>query len=364
MPRVTLKVVAQQAGCSAGVVSAVLNKAKGNIGVAPATRQRVLDVAKKLNYRPNFAARALARNRTMTLGLCFAPGVSVEAGALYQMRLIQGIETICMEHGYDILLAQGNQSDSVESAMSRLASDRVDGLILLLRNELAPEHLTLLAEVKNVVSIGHRVGLADYPAVLYDNTEAMRLAVDHLFDKGYRRIGFLGECRANPHSDNVIREKAFKDQLLANALPVSNQWIHSCQTLPSVQHDLYAGQSFKEGYFGAKYIFEQSQTKPDALVGYNDPAVAGALRYLHENGYKCPQDCALIGVDDSLFCMTSTPTLSSIGQPLEAMGREAARMLMQMIEQNTQIINAEPIATKTLLPCLIPRESTGNPTIL
>lgn len=364
MPRVTLKDVAQKAGCSAGVVSAVLNKAKGNIGVAPITRQRVLDVAKKLNYRPNFAARALARNRTMTLGLCFAPGVSVEAGALYQMRLIQGIETICMEQGYDILLAQGNQSDSVESCMSRLASDRIDGLILLLRNELDQQHLPLLNEIKNVVSVGHRVGIADYPAVLYDNTEAMRLVVEHLVDKGYQRIGFLGECRTHPHTDNVIREQAFKEQLRAKQLPVSMQWIHSCQTLPPVQFEHYAGQSFKEGYFGAKHIFEQSDSKPDALVGYNDPAVAGALRYFIEKGYKCPEDCALIGVDDSQFCTISTPTLSSIGQPLEAMGRHAATMVLQMIEQNAQNIQASPIEIKTLLPSLIPRESTGNPTML
>lgn len=359
MSRVTLKDVAQQAGCSPGVVSAVLNKSKGNIGVAPATRQRVLDVARELKYRPNHAARALARRRTMTLGLGFAPGITVQAGALFQMRMIQGIEAVCEEHGYDILLVQGQQSDSVESGLLRMAPDRVDGMILILRTGMDENYRDLLKDIGHVVSIGHVIGDDAYPAVLYDNAMAMQLAVDHLVSQGRKRLGFLGECRTNPHADNLARLAAFRSLLISNGMQVNEAWLHSRDTQTSIREQPWAGDSFREGYHGAKAIFEQAGEKPDALVGYNDLAIAGALRYLTESNLKCPQDCALIGVDDSCFCTACTPTISSISQPLEDMGRHAAMMLLQMIEQDAQNIEGEPIATKVLQPTLIARESTG-----
>lgn len=360
MPRITLKDVAQQAGCSPGVVSAVLNKAKGNIGVAPATRQRVLEVAQQLRYRPNHAARALARRRAMTLGLCFAPGITVEAGALFQMRMIRGIESVCSEHGYDILLVQDQKDANVESSLLRLAPDRVDGLLLILHHPFNPAYHDVLHDIKHVVSLGCLLDDPKYPAVLYDNAAAMQLAVDHLLAQGRRQLGFIGECRTQPHTDNIARLNAFKALVAKHQLPQSDTWLFHRDSDPQVASQPFAGDSFREGYHGAKHIFEQRGDKPDALVGYNDLAVAGALRYLIEAGIKCPDNCMLIGVDDSQFCTTSTPTLSSIGQPLEAMGRQAALMLMQLIEQDAHDIDASPVTSQTLEPSLIVRESTGG----
>lgn len=360
MPRITLKDVALQAGCSPGVVSAVLNKSKGNIGVAPATRQRVLDVARELKYRPNHAARALARRRTMTLGLAFAPGISVQAGALFQMRVIQGIETVCQEHGFDILLVQGQQSDNVESGLLRLAPDRVDGLILMLRNQLDDHYLDILKDINHVVSIGSQTGDDAHPAVLYDNARAMELAVAHLVAKGRKHIGFLGECRQNPHADNLARLAAFTQEIKQSGLAFEPSLIHCRDTRDQVSDQSWAGDAFAEGYHGARHIFECATHQPDAMVGYNDLVIAGALRYLHEAGIKCPEDCMLIGVDDSQFCITSTPTLSTISQPLEAMGQKATAMLLQMIEQDAEDFVASPTTTQILQPTLIARESTGH----
>lgn len=359
MARITLKDVAQHAGCSPGVVSAVLNKSKGNIGVAQTTRERVLEVARELKYRPNHAARSLARRRTMTLGIVFSPGISVQAGALFQMRMIQGIETICEAHGYDILLVQGNQSDNVESGLMRLAPDRVDGLILLLRNKLDASYLDILKDINHVVSIGYAIDDMAYPAVVYDNARAMTLAVEHLVAKGRKQIGFLGECRQHPHADNLARLDAFGQQLRQAGLTLDKHAIHSRDTQDAVHSQPWAGDAFREGYFGARYIFKHAQHKPDALIGYNDLAIAGALRYFLEVGIKCPEDCMLIGIDDSQFCTTSTPTLSTISQPLEAMGKLATNMLLQMIEQNTDDLHTRPITTQILEPTLIARESTG-----
>jgi DNA-binding LacI/PurR family transcriptional regulator len=273
--------------------------------------------------------------------------------------MIQGIESVCAEHGYDILLVQSNQSDSVESGLLRLAPDRVDGLILMLRNQLDPPFLNMLSDIKHVVSIGYALGAEAYPAVLYDNAMAMQLAVDHLIAQGRTRLGFLGECRTHPHADNIAREQAFRSLLAERQLSSHEAWIHSRTAQPQISTQSFAGDSFREGYFGAKHLFAQPGEKPDALVGYNDAAVAGALRYLIEAGLHCPKDCALIGVDDSQFCVTCTPTLSSIGQPLEAMGRLAAKLLLQLIEQDTQGLEATPVVSQTLVPSLIARESTG-----
>ncbi len=360
MPRITLKDVAQQAGCSPGVVSAVLNKSKGNIGVAQTTRERVLQVARELKYRPNHAARSLARSRTMTLGLAFAPGFNIQVGELFQMRMIQGIESVCLQHGYDILLVQGDQSDSVESGLLRLAPDRVDGLLLILRSSLDPDFHDILKDIKHVVSIGHQVGNDAYPAALYDNVCAMQLAVGHLVAKGRKRIGFLGECREHPHADNIARHEAFSQQIKQAGLELKSQWMYGLNIRPHVSSQPWAGDSFREGYFGARYIFDNATAKPDALVGYNDLAIAGALRYLTEAGLKSPDDCMLIGVDGSQFCSTSTPTLSTISQPLEAMGKLATTMLLQLIEQEAEDFQASPVTTQVLEPKLIARESTGN----
>ncbi len=337
----TLKQIAQEAGCSVGVASVVLNRAHGNIGVSAAMRQRVKQAADKLGYGGNFAASALRRQSTRTLGLYVAPrsGGGLGAGS-FEDRLLHGIEQACVASEYDLLIVNMSVERDPEVCVRLIRQRRVDGIIVMdpRRNLRGKYPVTELSD--RVVFLGAGMAASAAPRFAFDNRAAMELAVEHLTALGHRRIAFVGQLH-DPLADCLERERGFRAAIEQAGLPVNPAWV--------LDHgDLL--QSEFSAVMGAP-----AQSRPTALVALNDPAAAIACRQLRELGLPVPGQISVIGVDDSTICEFTSPALTSIRHPLEDMGREATEHLIAHLDAaiNTQA------ARERFPPTLVERESTG-----
>lgn len=195
----TLSDVALEAGVSKIAVSAVLNNSQTQTRVSDATRKRIFEAAKRLNYQPNAAARSLIRKRTDCIGVLFGaiPVGSSAIREVYGASILQGITDACSRRGFDIMLFTKTGSDHRNDSVSRLRDQRTDGVIVV-----APHTNSKLVE--SVVDMGIRTVAISYPdpettpnrpprwdSVDVDNYNGARLAVNHLIALGHRRIGHL-----------------------------------------------------------------------------------------------------------------------------------------------------------------------------
>jgi DNA-binding LacI/PurR family transcriptional regulator len=333
----TMRDVADMVGVSQATVSYVLN-AKRNARVGMETRQRVLDAAAKLQYRPNAIARAMACGRSRTIGV-YQPHVDESALAgMWSNLVTRGIgETLnsCQHH----LLLFGYRS-SDEPPPSIFVDGRVDGLIILaphIEDEL-PKRLADFGFPTVVVGSpapeGSRIVSIDA-----DNEMGARRAVEHLIELGHTRIAHLAGPRNVPNA--VDRRLGYENALAAHGLLQNREYLIQA--------------SFQEegGYRAAKDALSR-QPNPTALFVSNDIAALGALRACRDLGLSVPENVAIVGYDDSPVCTLARPPLTTMRQQAVEMGRAAVKMVMS-------INDGQPISSRHLLfPAeLVIRESCG-----
>ncbi|MHB1156719.1 MAG: LacI family DNA-binding transcriptional regulator [Phycisphaerales bacterium] len=329
LQNVGLKDVALRAGCSIGVASTVLNGAAGNIVVGAKTRLRVQQAAKEMGYRPNFAARSLVRRSTRTLGIYILPNSpSTSPGNAYEGQIINGIETVCDAHDYDLLLINLGGHKTPDKCLHQIAERRADGLILI-RVDGSPDWLKDLRQMCSrivlVDSVDPDPGIR---AVSFDNLAAMRLAVRHLAGLGHRRIGFLGTCLKPPEMSSVVRQQAFVQIIREMGLAWSSTWVHDSSVMQSASFDPAAFHCQQEACLGARYIMALPGPRPTALVAYNDLVAASACKELRKFGVRVPEQMSIVGLGNVPVSEYCEPALTTLSQPMFEMGRRAAELLI------------------------------------
>ena len=363
----TLKDVARLACCSTATASTVLNHARGHTRLSEHTRQKVLEVARRLHYRPHFAARSLVSRFTRTLGIHVSSRPFRGLGnSAYEGRLLRGIERACRERQFSLLVINLAGEAPDEASARQLGEQRVDGLILIQTLAADARTVRLLGLVDRAVLIDHESPDGRAPSVVFDNHAAMDLAVGHLAELGHRRIGFLGTCVARNVPDSAQRRReGYLAAMDGHGLDVDGRWIHDWRTSGATM-DAVDDFCRIEGAGGAEYIVANlaPEDRPTALIAYNDMVAGGACRRLAEHSVRVPGDISVIGVDDSDLCRFVTPTLSSVRQPLEDMGHHAAMTLIEQIvpETDREGPRARPGPMGGVLrfaPELVRRESTG-----
>ena len=286
-PAVTRADVAKRAGVSVAVVSYVISGAPKS--VAPATRERVLQAASDLGYRPNAAARALKSGRSRLLGLIVPDNTN-----LYFAQIVAKVEEEAIARGYDVLSGSSSRSLEREKALTgQMLQRQVDGL-LLLSNERRPDISDFRRARIPVVLLGRQEGFEGAIAVGDDHRSASRTAVEHLIGHGHRNIALL---IGDSPSDG--RELGWRDALDA-APGIRGTTI----TRPFTRAD---------GYSAADELLAGGATA--CFVGSDIQAV-GLLRALHERGVRVPEDLALIsfdGAEESEYCW---PPLTAVRQPV------------------------------------------------
>jgi LacI family transcriptional regulator len=301
----TIADVAARAGVSTATVSRVL----AGVGRArPETRARVLEAARALDYRPSEVARSLKRRSTQTLGL-----IITDIENPYFPQLVRSVEDAARAAGYSVLLCNAADDPERESAYLELLADRrVDGLIIA-ASSLGVRHREWLASppipVVLVNTAAPDVGL---PAIMSDNELGGRLATGHLLGLGHLRFGYL-----MPPPRNVDAAERFAG--VRAALAAAG---HPADALTVSDGDALVGG-------GERAVGELLSRAPGttAIVAYNDLMAIGALRELRRLGRRVPGDVSVVGFDDVALAAYVDPSLTTITQRTDEMGRWAVAEL-------------------------------------
>jgi LacI family transcriptional regulator len=329
---ITLKDIAKQLGITVATVSRAL---KNYPDISPQTKEAVLDLAKKLNYRPNPIALNLRKNRSNIIGV-----IVPELVHHFFSTVISGIMEAADEAGYTVMLFQSNESfeKEVKEAGVLLAS-RVDGLLISLANETKSfEHLEEFIEYNIPVVLFDKItdNLA-VSKVIVDDFEGAFHAVEHLIQQGCRRIAHI-RGPLGP-SNSHLRFNGYVAALEKYQIPFAEELVFQCE---KVTHE--------EGIEFVKQMLAMPQ-KPDGIFAVADQVAIGAATALKNNGIKIPDEMAVVGFSDWLMTSIVEPPISTVAQPGFEMGRTAVKRLLEEIDlvSKDQVINPHTEILKTTL---------------
>jgi LacI family transcriptional regulator len=314
-PRVTAKDVAVQAGVSSTTVSYVLNNVTA-ANISEKTRQCVLAAAKKLGYVPDAAAQALASGRTQTIGLILPRTQQHPLTNSTHFRIVEGLLEVAQQSGVQILIDTVRETHNADTYLNLARNKRIDGLILSdlrVDDEALPK---LLSNPFPTVLLGRLSG-GKLSSVEFDNRSGARLAVDHLVSQGHKRIGLIAHAPA-AFTGATERINGYRDSLTAHKLSFDETLVR------------YGDYSPESGHAAALSLLE-TPPLPTALFVTSDQVALGVLAALHQRGVTVPDDMAVVGFDDSPIAKFTIPSLTTVRLPFEEMGRQAGRMLLELI---------------------------------
>lgn len=333
MAKISIKEIARHSGVSIATVSRTLRSPDI---VAEKTRKRVMAAVKEFDYRPN---RMGANLRTQRSGNIVA--IIPDITGSFNAGIIRSLESAAGNLGYSVLLGDTQGEDSrARHFADMVSSGQADG-ILLFSHKLPFDFDVTTSSTKQlppIVNASESVAGMDLTKVLIDNVAAAKLAVKHLLDLGHTRIAAIAGTQNTPTSRN--RLTGFKQALSEAGLELDEQLV-------------YPGDYDVQSGINATEKLLQLKERPTAIFAFSDEMALGAMRVLTSNGYSVPGDISIIGFDDIKYSSVITPTLTTIRQPIEEIGRLA------MIQLDAAI-QGEPTQSYTNLPVeLIVRESTG-----
>ena len=329
----TLEEVAARAGVGRGTASRVLN---GSSQVSESARSAVLAAIEELGYVPNRAARSLVTRLTDSVALVVSESDERFFGEPFFARIVRGVSAALAETQHQLLLAIA-QSPADRTRLERfLTPQHVDGVLLLSLHGDDPLPQYLESRGLPAVLGGRPAGVEPASYVDVDNAAGAVLAVDHLVGSGRRHIATI----AGPldMSAGVGRLEGYRRALAGAGLGVAESLV------------TYGDFSEPSGYAATQGLLDRGE-KVDAIFAASDPMAIGALRALSSRGLKVPDDIAVIGFDDSPSSRYTSPLLTSVHQPVEAMGHEMVRILMARIRH-------EPVDLQVVLQAhLVVRDS-------
>lgn len=299
----TLKDVALRAGVSQVAVSAVLRGDTRNTRVSPQTRERILDAASELGYRPNAVARRLRGGRSGVLGFYSGYGYEAIAGAFY-WDILAGIQRACDQHSTDLLLLGSFRSADTEAVRAAFADSRIDGLI----HFGPPDDVVAALDPRvlgPVVSIGEPH--ANFPSFCTDGFEGMERVVEHLASRGRRRLAF--KQRTATHQAANERADGFLVACAARGLEV-------VPTTDGEDGDI----SQDLAAWGAR--------PPDAVVCWRDVVAWRVIVQLEAAGLRVPDDVAVTGFDHVHNVAEPRLNLTTVNPRWDAVAEAAARTVL------------------------------------
>lgn len=337
MALTTMKRIAQELGVSVTTISKVLND-QPDIGQA--TRARVLAKIEALGYRPNAVARSLSLRRTHTLGV-----IIPDLMHSFFVEIVAGIESVTSARGYGLLLCSSGEHPRKErSELTMLRARQVDGIVLASASVSGnTDVLKDLAAAKCALVMIDR---DDHPRVachrvVTDDTAVGRLATEHLTAHGRRRIAHIG---GPPIVHARRREEGYRLALRDAGLPIDPALI------------IRAGFMEADGYRAMQQLLGL-RPSVDAVFAANDPAAIGAMKAIWAAGRRVPDDVAVVGAGDVAHGDLLRVPLTTVAWSKEELGRRAADLLLDEIDEHPD----GPFQRVVITPTLVVRESSGGP---
>ncbi|MFW6318843.1 MAG: LacI family DNA-binding transcriptional regulator [Bacillota bacterium] len=309
---VTIYDVAKKLNLSIATVSRALN---GHDDVKPTTKQKVIDMAKKMGYFPNSMARTLTTKKSWNIGILFSDDMNSGFKHIFFANVINKIIETAAERGYDVSILSGNIGKKKTSYLDNARYRLLDGIIIATVD-------TTKEDVQKLIKSDLPVALIDQKfeeaiCVNSKNRKGIKSLVNHLYEKGYKKITYItGQLNNYVAKD---RKQAFLD--ITKELNIQDE----CNTIEGIFTDSILS------YEITKNIMTKSD-RPDAIMYSDDTAATGGLKYLVENGFSIPNDVAICGYDGVELSQLVTPRLTTVQQDINKLGNYVTNLLIDKIE--------------------------------
>jgi DNA-binding LacI/PurR family transcriptional regulator len=334
--RTTITDIAERLNISPATVSRSLNN---HPAISAQTREKVIELARELNYQPNLLALNLLRKRTNTIGV-----IVPEITSYFFSSIINGIQDLLNPMGINMIIGQSNESYEEEKSIIRsFTSIRVDGFLISPSSETKNfDHLQFLTESNIPLVIFDRdcEGI-EVDKVFVDEYKGAFQAVEHLIQAGCRRIAHI--AGSSTLSTARHRLSAYKNALELHDIPVREEYIIESK-----------GFMPEHGIEPTKKLLALPEP-PDAIFAVNDGVAIGAMFVIKEAGIVIPDQISIIGFDDDPHSCYFRPSLSTVWQPTYELGMLSARILMKRVNSNNDL---SKIRVEKLFPELIIRGSS------
>lgn len=323
----TLKEVAQLVGVSTATVSYVLNNKSNK--VSKDVTDKVWKAVKELNYQPNLTARALRSNKSRIIAV-----LSEDITSYQVNNIVKGINQVANEQKYQIILGDlglsekiwnGKKqdyskvveySDEIQNNLAIFKTAGVGGVIYVGMHNRDVTGL-LHTEIPLVYSYCYTNKETDI-AIDCDNQMVSATLVRQMIEKGHKRIGLIsGPVDSVPAYKRLM---GYQTSLMNGFIPMDPQLV------------TYGNWSDTSGYEACKQLFTVDNP-PTAIFCMNDWMALGAYKFLKEKDIKIPQDVEIVGFDDIDLCQYMEPKLTSVEMPLAEIGREAAEIMIKIMEE-------------------------------
>jgi LacI family transcriptional regulator len=328
---VKLEDVAKATGFSVPTVSRVLTNSK--YPVNPATRQKILEAAEIMGYKPNLSARSLRTDRSNTVGIIVDDLLSP-----FTPSIVRGIQDYLSKHDYLCLIVNSDWDPKLEQeAIQTLLSRPVDGIIFVEYSHLTISNI-LDQSNKPHVFVHRLFGTPIKNSIVPDDEYGASLAVRHLIGLGHKRIAYINGPEGWHNSKK--RLAGYIAELEANGLEFD----------PAL---LQPGDWELEGGYRAARNILSLDPRPTAIFSANDLMALGAIQAIQDAGLNVPNDIALVGYDNRNFSRIVRPRLTTVNMPVYEMGRSAGELILK------QIIKREDEDEIKIQGQLIIRETCG-----
>jgi len=315
--RTSLKDLAQKLGVSIATVSRALHSSPE---IGKEMQQRVKELAKQMNYRPNPFAQSLRKEAPKMIGVV-VPNLVTH----YYAAVLDGIEDEAQRAGYSVISANSHEDSTAEvKAIDNFISLHVEGIVACLAQDTTDyTHFEELADMGIPLVFFGRTCLTDrFSCVTANGDEAAQQATQHLIDTGSRRIAFIGGPN---HLDMVRRRKhGYLEALRESRLPIDRSLV-VCEKIDY------------EWALQATLQLLSRPDRPDAIVAFNDIITFAAFTAIKQAGLAIPRDVALIGFTDDQHARYVTPRMSAIEDQSRLMGQTACQLLLRNIGGDTTI---------------------------
>lgn len=312
--------VAERAKVSQSTVSRVFSDNSPN--VAPATREKVLQAARELGYRPNVIARMMSRRETNIIGIVMGDITSPFYPYVLD-KFLQQFQALDKH----VLLFTVAEGQSIDDILPLVLQYQVDGLIVTsatMSSEMADEYArsgTPVVLFNRVVKDSH------VSAVCTDNVAGGRMIADLLLDNGHERLAYI--AGPSDTSTNNERERGFAERLMSRG----------CQRWRRAQSNY----TYESGYEAALSFFNQGPP-PDAIFCANDIMAIGAMDAARSQGYRVPEDMSIVGFDNIPMASWQAYNLTTVGQEVDVMINKTLDILMHKLQnpESSQVIELVP----------------------
>jgi DNA-binding LacI/PurR family transcriptional regulator len=329
---VTLTDVAQVAGVSIATASRVLSQSEHPVNIR--TRQRILQVADELGYRPNLIARSLRLERTYTLGV-----VIENVAEFFSSLILRGILDYFASSTYSIIILNTDYDEETEiEAIKHLIRRSAEGVIFI---DTALHSVQKMDSSQTIPSVfvNRRYQVSEEHCIITDNRMNARIATEHLVNLGHLRIAYIGGPAG--WEATTERHTGYCDILSQYSLPY----------LPNLVSE--GDWQLASGY-QATQRFLRLNDPPTAIFATNDKMAMGAIYAVQDAGKKVPEDVAVVGFDNRTFTDLIRPAMTTVSLPGYEMGKTAAKMMMDQMRGQEMACSIVPICGE-----LIVRESCG-----